>query len=280
MSSEVKKVLFPTVVFLVGAGVVVAVLVLDGRAGAESGPRPVREEDLTAPPVRISHGAMLAALTGAPQAKVRDQLGRLSATGGAGRRAAWRAAIAGLGVEADVQTRTRSARLAGALAARTKGKPWGPVDPEVVPALLSCLETPDAELVRHALEALGRIHLTGPGMRVSGKVKPKLINMLASGDPGLSAAAVLAVPMFKDTGLAGDVIAAWERHKAVKGFEARCLSTLGMLARQRLKESEKKADPRKPDKECWRAAAGKMKKLAPELGSAPAKWKTWWASSR
>ena len=73
--------------------------------------------------------------------------------------------------------------------------------------------------------------------------RSRIEELLASADAGLADSAVTAVPMFKDPGLAVKVIAAWERHRRAEGFEARCLSTLRVLARQRLKAAEKKAYP-------------------------------------
>jgi hypothetical protein len=120
------------------------------------------------------------------------------------------------------------------------------------------------------------MHLVEPGAGVLEGTRPGLEKLLDSSDPAVSGAAITTVPMFKDLGLARRVIDAWERHSAVEGFEAGCLSALRILAKQRLKEAEKKAHPAKSDRECWTAAEDRVKQVMTELGKAPADWKAWW----
>lgn len=279
--SDVKKAIYPAVILTVILGAILVAVLLKDAGGAvpeDLSEIPVARRTAVYSPALLSPQEVLQRVEGASPAGLRKQLDALGKTRGQQRKAVWRAAIAGLEAGRDVRVRTRSARLASKLAAKPNGRYMGPADPEAVPALLSCLDSPDAELVRHSLQALGTLHLTNPAMGVRSRVTPGLRKLLASGDAGRANSAVIAVPMFKDLDLAGQVIAAWERHRSVTGFQAQCLSTLRILAKQRLKDAERKASPKKADRECWKAAENKVKTLGAQLGSNPAKWKDWWGT--
>ncbi len=189
------------------------------------------------------------------------------------RKLLWRAAIGGLA--GPPRTRIRAARLATALAAKPGGKTLGPVDPDVLPPLLECLGAEDLELVRHALRALGAINLSAPDLQVSALAKQEVNRLLDSQEPERSRAAVDAVPMFKDTSLAGKVMDAWLRHHD-DGIETQALSALKIMATQRLMEAEKRTHPEKANAECWRSAHRKLKEIVGQLGNDPAKWRKWW----
>jgi hypothetical protein len=193
----------------------------------------------------------------------------------------------GLGVDQDTETRIRAARLVQRMAVkRTKvgtGKEEHTVvrleDPDAgaVPALMGCLSSDDPELVRHALKALGQLHLANPHMKVKAGVLPTLEKLLDSEDAAIARSAVIAVPMFKHLELAGKVIAVLERYGEKKDVRAYCLSTLRILAKQRYRDAEQETNPDKSDADCWRAAEDRVKTVMENLGSDPAKWKTWWS---
>jgi hypothetical protein len=246
--------------------------------GAEPG---VREVKRPATPEE-----KLAELSSAAPRTVRPTLEKLAGARGAERRANWKVAITGLGPDRDTGTRIRSAQLVARLAAKPGSRYMGPSDPNAIPPLVECLSSSNAELVRVSLTALGTLHLANPNLGIAARTRSKLRELLASPDPARAGDAVSLAPMFKDPSLAPEIIAAWERHRKVEKFQARCLSALGILAKMRLKDAamkadprKLKADPRKYERACWRSASTEVKKLAARLGTEPANWKAWWAGS-
>ncbi len=228
---------------------------------------------------------VLAELKGASAAGLGQKLDDLWELTGGDRKMAWKAALLGLGAREDVGTRIRAAQLARKLAVKKarvgEGKDEREVerleapDPAAIPALLSCLDSPDTELVHQSLRALGQLHLANPGMDIGAKVAPRLRELLACPQADLARSAVSVAPMFKDLGLADGITAAWEKHGKAEGFQTQCLTAMRILGKQRLKEAEQEAYPGKPDADCWKAAEEKIKALATKLGADPAKWKAW-----
>jgi len=85
-----------------------------------------------------------------------------------------------------------------------------------------------------------------------------------------------AVPLLKEVKMAPEVLAAWERHQAVKGYADDVRQHLKILLELQLRENLKQENPGWSKQKCVAGARGKAQEMAGKFGKNRAEWEEYW----
>jgi hypothetical protein len=200
---------------------------------------------------------------------------------GVDRKLSWEAVCAGAKPSEECTVRMRACQLAQAMAAgRPDGQPVPPpADEKAVEPLIECLKSGDAGVTLAAVNALGTINLQNPAYKVEPKAIPEVKKLLAGDDPGLASAALAAAAFFRETGMAPDILAAWEKHGKAADFASAAVGKLKILMELKLRDDLKKAHSEWTKEQCLAEAKSKAQELAGQFGNDLAKWKAWWTEA-